>query len=288
MSAPTPMAPAGNTTRAVFIGLALVLGATLAVGWQYEFVDDVIGGGIAHALVGSDGPEASGWVGSLVMAGVAGLAGTFTACNVACFASMGPLAASGSGGTRRELLAHAARQLLLLGSGMLLVAGCYGVVAVLAGDSLPMLSEASVGGAPARLLQASLVNTTLGVGLMAVAVRYLMGRPVRTARGMMLLGCLLGLLVVGRPYPMFREVLADAVGTGNVAVAAALLMLVALGNLALVAVLFLGVIAAAGPAIRRLSVARPHLLPAIGGCLLLALGTFSVAYWGVRIPLLVV
>lgn len=287
MSAPTIEAPARSTSRVVLVALALVAGTALAVGWQYEFVDDVIGGGIARALVGSDGPDASGWAGSLVMAGVAGLAGTFTACNVACFASVGPLAASGSGGSRRELLAHAGRQVLLLGGGMLAVAGAYGVLAVIAGDALPMLSEGSVGDAPARLVQASLVNTVLGIGLAVVAFRYLAGRPVRTARGMVLLGCLLGLLVVGRPYPMFREVLADAVATGNVVSAAALLMLVALGNLALVAVLFLGVIAAAGPAIRRLSLARPQLLPTVGGLLLLALGAFSVAYWGVRIPLLV-
>ncbi|RPF19997.1 hypothetical protein [Myceligenerans xiligouense] len=273
-----------GTARAIWIGLALVLGAGLAVGWQYEFVDDVIGGGIAQLLGGS---EASGWLGPLVTAGIAGLAGTFTACNVACFASVGPLTASGSGATRRELVTHATRQVLLLGGGMTLVAGCYGVVAVLAGQSLPMLSEASYGPVPARLAQASLVNTAFGIGLTAVAVRYLMGRPLQGNRGMVLLGCLLGLLIVGRPFPMFREVLADAVGSGNAVVAAALMVVVALGNLVFVAVLFLGVIAAAGPAIHRVSAARPRLLLTIGGCLLLALGTFSVAYWGVRIPLLV-
>ncbi|MBO0611223.1 hypothetical protein [Myceligenerans salitolerans] len=288
MSTQTATLSGRSTARAVLIGLAVVLGAGLAIGWQYEFVDDVIGGGIARALVGDDGHAASGWAGSLAMAGVAGLAGTFTACNVACFASMGPLAAAGSGETRSELLLNATRQLLLLGGGMVLVAACYGIVAVVAGSSLPMLSEADYGEVPARLAQASLVNTALGIGLVAVAVRYLMGRPLQGARGIVLLGCLLGLLVVGRPFPMFREVLADAVSSGNVVVAATLMVLVALGNLALVALLFLGVVAAAGPAIRRISVARPRLLPTIGGWVLLALGTFSVAYWGVRIPLLVI
>lgn len=196
--------PGSKAQVGAAIAVAVVAGLLLAVFWQFEFVDKVIGRGVAKALLGRDASAGAGWVGSVVMAVVTGLAGTFTACNVACFASLGPLAAE-------------------------------------------------------RRLPA--------------------GR-----RGPVVLGGLLGLLVVGRPYPMFREVLADAARSGNILQGSLLMVLVVLGNIALLSVLFLGLVALAGPALQRVTERRPRLILTVGGAVLLALAVFSIAYWGLRVP----
>lgn len=278
--------PGSKAQVGAAIAVAVVAGLLLAVFWQFEFVDKVIGQGVAKALLGRDASAGAGWVGSVVMAVVTGLAGTFTACNVACFASLGPLAAERrTGPTRVELVRRAGAQLVWLAVGMMVVAAVYGAAAVLLARHLPMLSDGSIGPVPARLAQASVINVVLGIGLVVVAARYLSGRGLPAGRrGPLVLGGLLGLLVVGRPYPMFREVLADAARSGNILQGSLLMVLVVLGNIALLSVLFLGLVALAGPALQQVTERRPRLILTVGGAVLLALAVFSIAYWGLRVP----
>ncbi|MDO8143833.1 MULTISPECIES: hypothetical protein [unclassified Isoptericola] len=287
MEATTAPPPVTTPTRRALPGaaVAVVVGVLIAVIWSYEFVDDVVGGAISGLFLGADHVAEPGLVGTLAFATVAGLAGTFTACNIACFASVGPLAA-GTGATtpsRAALVRHAAAQLGWLALGMSVVAAAYGVVVVAAGDGTVMLSDETMAGMPVRLVQASVINVVLGVGLVYVAVRYLTGAPLRGRRGILSLGALLGLLVVGRPFPMFREVLAAAVDAHPL-VGVGLLVLVVLGNLALVGILYLAFVAAAGPALQRFVARHQLTVLRVGGYLLLALGAFSIAYWGLRVP----
>ncbi|WP_407319838.1 hypothetical protein UQW22_05235 [Isoptericola halotolerans] len=264
---------------------SVAVGFLITVFWSYEFVDDVVGGAITGLFLGADHAADPGLVGALAFATVAGLAGTFTACNIACFASVGPLAAeAGSAAlSRTALVRHAATQLGWLALGMCLVAATYGAVVVALGERSLMLSDATFGGLPARLLQASVINVALGVGLVYVAVRYLRGNPLRGRVGILGLGTLLGLLVVGRPFPMFREVLQAAVESNPFA-GVGMLVLVVIGNVAIVAVLYLGFVAAAGPALQRYVGRHQGAVLRVGGYLLLALAAFSVAYWGLRVP----
>lgn len=280
-----------NATKVVLIGVvAAFLGFALAAVWSYELVDDVIGNGIATFLLGEDAAASAGLFGSIAMATVTGLAGTFTACNVACFASMGPLAAQASErpASRGQLLGRATGQLVWLALGMAAMAGLYGAAIVAAGDSAPMLRDDEIAGLPARLVQASVVNVVLGLGLLAVGIWYLRGRALPGGRyGTLALGGLLGLLIVGRPFPMFRDVLADAAAEGNILRGSLMMLLVVAGNLVLLSILLLGTIALAGPAIQRFTSRKPRAILMVGGALLVALAVFSLAYWGWRVPALV-
>lgn len=280
-----------STTSVPRIGVAAAvsaaLGVLLAAVWSYEFVDDVVGHGVAELLLGEDAAAGPGVIGALVMATVTGLAGTFTACNVACFASMGPLTAEAATGqqSRGALVVRAAGQLAWLGLGMGAMGALYGAAIAIGDQHVPILSEGTVGGLPTRLAQASVVNVLFGLGLALVAYRYLTGRQLPGGRyGTLALGGLLGLLIVGRPFPMFRTVLADAAADGNLLRASAMMVLVVAGNLMLLAILFLGAMATAGPAIQRFSLRHPRHLMMVGGSLLLVLAVFSVVYWGLRVP----
>lgn len=279
--------PGSSRYRNLLIGVcvSVALGLLISIFWSYEFVDDVIGGSIARLFLGKEDAANSGVVGALLFAVVAGLAGTFTACNIACFASIGPLATETSRkvATRYVLFLQAAAQMGWLALGMSLVAAAYGAAVVLAGGQLPMLSGAFAWGVPAHLVQASVINVLLGLGLAWVSARYLTGRPLEGRRGTFALGALLGLLIVGRPFPMFREVLADAVEIHPLA-GIGTIVLVAIGNLAVVAVLYLGFITAAGPNLVRFSTRNHAAILAAGGYMLLTFAVFSVAYWGFRVP----
>lgn len=287
--APAPTLGPQRAVAGTLAALACVAGLLLAIYWSYEFVDDVIGHGVASALLGEDAKAGATVLGSLAMAVVTGLAGTFTACNVACFASLGPVAnlATGHRASRLDMVRHTAVLLGWLTLGMLVTATLYGVFIAVMGDSSPMLSDATVGAFPVRLAQASIINVALGVGLLVVAWRYLSGHAITGARGLIGLGALLGLLIVGRPFPMFREVLEDAASTGNLVKAVALMALVVLGNIALLAILMLGAMTLFGPNLQRWSAAHPSALARGGGFLLMIMGAFSLFYWGLRVPHLV-
>src|SRR4051794_29734742 len=92
---------APRKTTIVVVGV--LLGLAAAALWSPNLVDDQIGDGTANALLGHDAGTtalSSGLAGA-IFAFVAGLAGTFTACNVAAFSAMGPMmSADASVGTR--------------------------------------------------------------------------------------------------------------------------------------------------------------------------------------------
>src|SRR4051812_3800415 len=72
---------------------SVVAGILLAVVWSFELVDHVIGDSIANPLLGHDAKATAigGPLAGLSFALVSGLAGTFTACNIAMIASIGPM-----------------------------------------------------------------------------------------------------------------------------------------------------------------------------------------------------
>jgi hypothetical protein len=97
---------------------------------------------------------------------------------------------------------------------------------------------------------------------------------------------LIGGFLVGRPYPLFDKLIEYAVETGNPFYGALAFVLQSVGNLLVVAVLA-GIIALIGRATasRREGRARdPERLTRIAGVVLVALGTFLVVYWVVRVP----
>jgi len=265
-----------SRTRIVLLGAAA--GVLLAVLWSYDFVDHVIGDNVANALLGHDAKAtAIGGTGAgLVFAFVTGLAGTFTACNVAMAASIGPMSQASGGAATRAGLRSLLRPIGWLTLGMVAVAGAYGFIGVLLGDRLPQLSTGSVGGLPVRLIQSMVVFGLIGLafaylGLAAIGVLPdpFARRPVARV---VTLGALVGGFLIGRPYPLFNKLFVWAVDSGNPLYGAGAFILQSLGNIVIVSAVFaLLVMVTRGGLIRWLA-ADPARTAAVTGGLLIVVG----------------
>lgn len=280
--------------RVLAIGVAC--GVLLAVVWSFRLVDTVIGGSIAHAFLGEDAEVValSGVATGFVFAFVTGFAGTFTACNIAMAAAIGPMSessvASGAADRgSRDLLGVLLRPVAWLTAGMVAVSGLYGFFGVVFSDVLPQLStDATASGVPIRLLQASVVFGVIGVVLIWLGLASLgivrdvfANRPVARV---VLLGALVGGFVVGRPYPLFNKLFQWAAHEGNPFVGAGAFILQSLGNVFLITLVYvLIVLITRGGFLRLLAGDRIRLMAITGG-MLIALGVFLVVYWDLRVP----
>ncbi|MCI4065669.1 hypothetical protein MRQ36_25175 [Micromonospora sp. R77] len=290
-----PAAPVPDPTRPARPGrtalISAAAGILLAVLWSFELVDSVIGDTVADSLLGHDAKATAitGTAAGLLFAFVSGFAGTFTACNIAMVASLGPM--SQAGASRVERSAATLRPLLravgLLALGMLPVSAGYGALGVLLGDRLPQLSTDTVGDVPVRLVQSSVVFGLIGLVLAYLGLAALGLLPdvfaARPARRVVLLGALVGGFLIGRPYPLFNKLFHWAVDTGNPAYGALAFVLQSLGNILVVSVLFaLVVLVSRGRFLRWM--AEPRRAAVVTGALLVALGVFTVVYWDLRVP----
>jgi hypothetical protein len=268
---------------------SVAAGVLLAVLWSYEFVDSVIGDNVASALLGHEAGSAAitGASAGLVFAFVSGFAGTFTACNIAMAASIGPMSQA-SGGRRTDAVRALLRPLGAFTAGMVSVSAVYGFVGVLLGDRLPQLSSGMVGTMPVRLIQSSVVFGIVGLALVYVGLAALgvvrdvfADRP--TAR-VVVLGALVGAFLIGRPYPMFVTLFTWAAETGNPLYGAATFALQSIGNILLVTVLFVVLVLGTGGRFLRWLTENPRRMALVSGTLLLGLGVFTVVYWDIRVP----
>jgi hypothetical protein len=283
-----PAAPA--VRRAPIVIGGIIAGLLLAVLWSFEFVDHVIGDSIANTVLGRDAKATAvgGTVAGLVFAFVSGLAGTFTACNFAMVASIGPMSqASARPGTRGGLRSLI-RPVGWLALGMVTVSGLYGFVGVLVGYRMPQLSTATAGGIPVRLWQSVIVFGIIGLAFVYLGLAALGVLPDPFARRpvarVVALGAFVGAFLIGRPFPLFNKLFHWAVDSGNPLYGAGAFILQSLGNIVIVAALFsLVVVVSRGRVITWLS-SRPGRTVAITGALLIALGVFTFVYWDVRLP----
>jgi hypothetical protein len=269
--------------------LAAVGGFLLTVVWSAPFVDRVIGDSVANAMLGHDAKEVpiGGIAGGIAFAFISGLAGTFTACNIAVFSAMAPLA-SGTGG-RRHRAGAMLRPLMWLGLGIILVSAVYGVVVGLVGTGMPQFDEAppAPGVLGGRLLQSAvvfgaigLVMTYLGLAAVGIVRDPFDRRP--TAR-LVFLGALVGAFLIGRPFPLFRKLFRDAAESGNPLYGAGAFVLQSLGNIIVMALLLLLLSLLLGDRVGRWLNARPGRLAALTGAGLVIAGVFMVLYWDIRL-----
>src|SRR5215207_6775919 len=288
-----PEAPPNHRGRLVLI--SVVIGLLVTAAWSAPFVDKVIGENIADTVVGHDaaGTSIAGSMAGLLFAFAAGLAGTFTACNIAAFSAIAPMMA----GTERSTgsrLRLALRPVAWLSVGMVPVAVLYGAFGALLGDSLPQLSTDTVGShnMPVRLVQSIVVFGIIGLAFiwMGLAALRLVPDPLArwTARWpqspMVVMGVLIGLFLVGRPYPLFRKMFAYAAETGNPLYGALTFLLVAIGNIALMAALFVALTTTTvGQRFQRWLTARTGRIAAVTGSALMVAGVFTFVYWDVRL-----
>jgi hypothetical protein len=284
-----PIVGDDRTTRPgrLIVGSAIA-GVLLAVLWSYEFVDHVIGANVANALLGEEASTASiaGTAAGLAFAFVSGLAGTFTACNIAMAASIGPMGQAG--GTARGAARSLLRPLGFFTAGMVGVSAVYGAVGVLIGTGLPQLSSATVGTMPVRLVQSAVVFGVVGLALayLGLAALGVVPDPFRNrpVARVVVLGALVGAFLIGRPYPMFIKLFRSAVESGNPLFGAGTFVLQSIGNVLLVVVVFAALaLGTKGRFLRWFGSNTPR-TAAVSSALLIALGVFLFVYWDVRVP----
>jgi cytochrome c biogenesis protein CcdA len=280
----------GGTLRLFWlIARSALLGLGLAIVWSPSFVDQTIGENGATSILGYSvtATPITGVLMAIGFAFVSGLTGTFTACNVAGLSAIAPLS------TGRQLsIASALRSLGWLALGTSLVAGLYGAIGALIGPSIPQLSQALVGRFPIRLIQSMVVFGILGLVLVAMGLGALRAAPtltlprerVREISTLLGIGALIGAFLIGRPFALFVKIFEYAAATHNPALGALVFVLQSLGNIALLALIFLLVATVGRGHLLRWLAARSDRLARFNGVALLAAGTFLIAYWCVRLP----
>ncbi|MFC0865971.1 hypothetical protein ACFHYQ_27095 [Sphaerimonospora cavernae] len=279
--------------RGLIVLLASLVGFLLTVVWSAEFVDQTIGDNVANTLLGHDAKATpiAGVAAGVVFAFVSGLAGTFTACNIAAFGVVAPM--MGTAGRRWARLAHALRPLGWMSAGMVTVSAVYGAVVGLVGTRMPQFSTAPVapGAMPPRLIQSLVVFGVIGLVMLYLGLSALGLVPdpfARIARRfpnapMVFMGALIGGFLIGRPFPLFRQMFRSAAESGNPLYGAAAFALQSLGNIVVMAVLFLALTHLAGGRLRNWLAARPARIAVLTATALIVAGVFTFLYWDVRL-----
>ncbi|MFI7421380.1 hypothetical protein [Nonomuraea sp. NPDC049684] len=293
MTLPLAATPAVDSAPARRRGLVLLLSALagflLTVVWSAEFVDQTIGSTVADTMLGrdADATPIAGTLSGIVFAFASGLAGSFTACNIAALGAVAPLVgARPSVGAR---IRGTLRPLGWLAAGALAVSGAYGVVVGIVGTAMPQFATA--GPAPGTL-SPGLIQAMVTFGLIGLAFLYLglaalgylpdpLARHPRARMAVM--GALIGGFLIGRPFPLFRQLFRDAAESHNPLYGALAFMLQSAGNIVVMSVLFVLLALATGGRAHRWLTATPTRLALITGAALVVAGVFTLLYWDVRI-----
>ncbi|MEV6325721.1 hypothetical protein AB0M45_31820 [Nocardia sp. NPDC051787] len=278
--------------RGVVLLLGVLGGFLLTVVWSAPFVDRAIGGTVADGLLGHDAEDTAitGIGAGVVFAFVSGLAGTFTACNIAVFGAVAPLAGSAGGWWNR--VRAVLRPLQWMAAGMVVVSAAYGVVVGILGTDMPQFDTApsQPGRLPARLVQSMVVFGVIGLVMiyLGLAVLGLVRDPLARIAArfpnapLIFFGGLIGAFLIGRPFPLFRKLFRDIAEEGNPLYAAGAFVLQSIGNILILAVLLILTVVAGGRLQRWLR-ADPRRVSVLSASALLIVGVFTFLYWDVRL-----
>jgi cytochrome c biogenesis protein CcdA len=291
-SVPVAIQPEAPTRRGRLVLWSVLGGLFVCIMWSFTFVDSVIGDNVANSLLGYDAKETAitGGVMGAIFAFVSGLAGTFTACNIAAFSAIAPLMdQKRSIGSR---IGGAAKPLGWLTLGMATVAGLYGAIGAAVGPGLPQLSEEMIGAYPVRLLQSTLVFGIIGLALLYMGLATVKAVPDPLARlyarhpraQLVIMGALIGGFLIGRPFPLFFKLFQYAASTHNIFLGAGTFVLQSLGNVLLVFLLFLVLALATRGRFQRWLEAKPGRIQAFTASALIIAGVFTFTYWVFRVP----
>jgi hypothetical protein len=278
--------------RGLVILLSCLAGFLLTVVWSAQFVDSTIGDTVANGLLGHDAKQTpiTGIAAGIAFAFVSGLAGTFTACNIAAFGAVAPMLSAS--GTRWSRLVHTLKPLAWMAVGMLAVSASYGVLVGLIGTGMPQFSTAPSGpGLSGRSIQSLVVFGVIGLSMLYIGLAALGAVPDPFARisrrfpnaAMIFMGALIGGFLVGRPFGLFRKMFRDAAESGNPFYGAAAFSLQSIGNIVIMAVLFLVLAYSTGGRLQRWLAAKPGRMTVITAAALIVAGVFTFLYWDVRL-----
>ncbi|BFV60899.1 hypothetical protein KCMC57_up60030 [Kitasatospora sp. CMC57] len=279
--------------RGLLILLSIAFGLFLSYAWSAKFVDTEIGTTTANALLGHDAHKTpiAGIAAGVVFAFVTGLAGSFTACNIAVFGAVGPM--MGELTTRRDRFLRTVRPLGWMAAGMVPVSAAYGALVGFVGTRMPQFSTAS---GPAGTLSPRSIQSMITFGLIGLAMTVLglaaagvlkdplgpLSRRFPNAP-MLVLGALVGGFLIGRPYPLFRDLFRHAATTHNPLYGAAAFTLQSLGNIVVMSLLVLALTYGLGGPLQRWLSGGPGRVAAVTAAAFLVAGVFTLVYWDVRI-----
>ncbi|HXR64318.1 MAG TPA: hypothetical protein VN729_00230 [Ktedonobacteraceae bacterium] len=268
------------------------MGLLVAILWIPAIADDTIGVSIASGILGKDAASVtitSAWF-SFAFAIAAGLANTFTACNCVVFSCIAPLS-----GQKSRTNLGVWRLLMWMAIGVIAATVIYSLVSTFLSTQLPMLSKSvlPIGrGFPERLLQSAAVFTILGIVLLywgLVTLKFAPNpfRQLVERRAWMLplfLGVIVGCFSVGRPYPLFQTLFRYTISSGDFFLSAALMAIQGLGNIAIMALLFLLLTIGTRGRFEQWMQAHPRGIRMLTAVSVIGGGIFFIAYWGLRLP----
>jgi hypothetical protein len=269
----------------------IVLGVIIAGFWNYKLVDNFGNHFLAGHTIGdtkllAGSFERNGFGFGFLFAAVAGLAATFTACNCVVFAMLPGLACSDRSLSKRSAL----RALGLFSLGVLAVSLVYGFyVGSLGPEGIKHFTSSTV-----RLHRAQVTFTAIGIVMVlwgAFAFGFLNRLtdrlPVEVRRffdhaatkaGIM--GIMVGLFAIGRPFPVFRDFLEYAAASDNPLYGSLVMGLQGLGQIAFMVVLFLVMVFVFGQRLQSWTLAKPHQPALVSSLALFIGGSYFIFYWG--------
>lgn len=279
--------------RGLIVLLSSIAGFLLTVVWSAQFVDSTIGDTVANTLLGHDAKETpiEGIAAGIAFAFVSGIAGTFTACNIAAFGAVAPML--GATGTRWAKLVTTLKPIGWLAVGMVPVSALYGVLVGVVGTRMPQFSTAATepGTLNGRSVQSLVVFGVIGLVMLylGLAALGLVRDPFREiARRfpnapMVFMGVLIGGFLIGRPFGLFRQMFRDAAESHNPLYGAAAFTLQSVGNIIIMALLFLALAYFTGGRLQRWLAADPARIAAVTAVALIVAGVFTFMYWDIRL-----
>jgi hypothetical protein len=282
----------GNFPRRRWLTLlvGVVGGLLTAYAWNAKVADDQIGFTSANAMLGHNahGTPIAGIASGILFAFVTGLAGSFTACNIAVFGAVGPLV--GQAPSLRSRFRHIVRPLGWISAGLIPVSAAYGALVGLVGTHMPQFSTAASKGLSPRSLQSmltfgviGLVMTVLGLAAAGLVKDPLAALSRRFPNApLVLVGAMIGGFLIGRPYPLFRDLFRHAAKTHNPLYGASAFVLQSLGNVLVMALLFVLLSYGLGGRLQRWIAAEPARAAVLTAVAFLVAGVFTVVYWDVR------
>lgn len=282
-----------STSRLLLYALMAIATAVVIAGfWNYHLVDgfgrDVVAGntiGDTSKLSGRFSELGAGF--GFIFAAVAGLAATFTACNCVVFAMIPGLVCSSEQATGKSSPWSA---LIAFIAGVTITCAAYGAyVGFLGADGI-----ATITGDAVRLDRAQTVFTLLGLtmfiwGLIELGflnrITTQLPKSFReffasTGAKAGIIGILVGLFSVGRPFPVFREFMNYAAETGSPLYGAGVMVVQGLGQILVMVLLFCLLVWFAGRRLLQWANKYPYKPQLISGLALLTGGTFFIFYWG--------
>jgi hypothetical protein len=278
--------------RGLIVLLSSIGGFLLTVVWSAQFVDSTIGDSVANTLLGHDAKEApiTGIAAGIAFAFASGIAGTFTACNIAAFGAVAPML--GSTESRWSKLRATLKPVGWLAVGMIPVSALYGVLVGIIGTRMPQFATAAnaPGTLSSRSIQSLVVFGVIGLVMvyLGLAALGLVRDPFRKISQrfpnapMVFMGVLIGGFLIGRPFGLFRKMFRDAAESHNPLYGAVAFTLQSVGNIVIMAVLFLVLAYFTGGRLQRWFAANPTRVAVVTAAALIVAGVFTFMYWDIR------